>query len=70
MYLSNLTPRCLGSVLSGLGEALSRAELEEMVSAVDMDRDGKLTYKEFARAMEHGVEDPAEEESSGDKRES
>ncbi|XP_074652602.1 calmodulin-like [Tubulanus polymorphus] len=46
-----ITPTELRSVMDGLGEVISKEEVEIMIREADLDGDGKINYEEFLAMM-------------------
>merc|ERR1712166_679123 len=48
----SITPAELKQVMFNLGEELSDEDLAEMISEVDLDKDGEINFEEFLKCME------------------
>mmetsp|Transcript_27214 Transcript_27214/g.75835 ORF Transcript_27214/g.75835 Transcript_27214/m.75835 type:complete len:150 (-) Transcript_27214:81-530(-) len=46
-----LTTRELGTIMRSLGQCLTEAELQDMITAVDLDGTGSIDFEEFAALM-------------------
>ncbi|PAA49736.1 hypothetical protein BOX15_Mlig030324g1 [Macrostomum lignano] len=58
-----LSPAELRQVMLNLGERLTKEEVDAMIEEADTDRDGQVSYEEFARIMGYGDDGEAEGEN-------
>ncbi|XP_055339593.1 calmodulin-A-like [Paramacrobiotus metropolitanus] len=61
-----ITPSDLRAVLQCMGESLTEDEIDDMISEVDLDGDGRIDFEEFVAAMCEQTQEKSEIEDAED----